>query len=79
MGVADAACDRQMDGLSHTSADFVVSFWETIAHCTSPLTTQRLSHIRSMCNRETDGSALIAACRRCFYAHIKSTPVHGCL
>lgn len=70
MGVADAACDRQMDGLSHTSADFVVSFWKTIAHCTSPLTTQRLSHIHSMCNRETDGSALIAACRRCFYAHI---------
>lgn len=51
-GVADAACDRQMDGLSHTSADFVVSFWKTIAHCTSPLTTQRLSHIHSMCNRD---------------------------
>lgn len=59
-GARDAACDRQMDGLSHTSPDFIVLFWQTIAHCTSPLTTQHHSHIQAMCNGETDGSALIS-------------------
>lgn len=78
MGAADAACDRRMDGLSHTSADFVVLFWKTMAHRMSPLTTQWLLHIHAMCNRETDGPALIAACQRCSSVRINSVSVHGC-
>lgn len=74
--VGDTACDRRMDGLSHTSPDFIVLFWQTMAHRTSPLTTQH--YIQAMCNRETDGSALISTCWQCFSSHINTGSVHGC-
>ncbi len=73
---ADQWCRRccvwQTDGLSHTSPDFAVLFWQTIAHCTSPLTTQHHSHIQATCNRETDGCALISACWQSFSLHINT-------
>lgn len=45
----------------------------------SPLTTQHSSHIQAMCNKETDGSALIAACRQRFSLLINIGSVHGCV
>lgn len=79
-------CDRRMDGLSHTSPDFIVIL-QIIAHCMSPLTTQHRSHIQAMCNRETDGSTLITACWQRFSSQINigvcawvctSASVHAC-
>lgn len=49
------------DGRSRTSPGFIVLSWQTAAHCTSPLTAQRLSHIRATCSGEADGSAFISA------------------
>lgn len=65
--------------LSHTSPDFIMFFWLTIAHCTSPLTTQHHSHIQAMCNTETDGSALISARRQCLSFHINTESEYGCV
>lgn len=78
-GAGDAECDRQMDGLSHTSPDFIVLFWQTIAHRTSPLTTQHRSHTMPCLIEGTDGSALISACWQGFSLHINTGSAHGCV